>query len=160
MNQGISIKITNINGYDMNDFYNLQRFITAQSPVYPFVCAELRNGYKASHWMWFIFPQIRGLGHSAMANKFAISSLEEARAYLDHEILGNRLRECTQLVTQIEGRTIQQILGSPDDLKFVSSMTLFAMATTNNLDFERALQKYFAGKYDQLTVELLSRSGD
>ncbi|MGZ5028149.1 MAG: DUF1810 domain-containing protein [Methylobacter sp.] len=144
----------------MNDFYNLQRFITAQNPVYPHVCTELRNGYKTSHWMWFIFPQIRGLGHSAMANKFAISSIEEARAYLDHPILGNRLRECTQLVIQIEGRTIRQIFGSPDDLKFASSMTLFAMATPNNPDFEKALQKYFAGKYDQLTVELLSRVDD
>ena len=144
----------------MNDPYNLQRFIDAQSPVYPLVCSELRKGYKTSHWMWFVFPQIRGLGYSAMAKKFAISSLEEARAYLDHSILGNRLRECAQLVYQIEGRTIQQIFGSPDDLKFASSMTLFAMATSDNLDFEAALQKYFAGKYDQLTVELLSRADD
>src|SRR2546425_8541472 len=113
----------------MNDPYNLQRFVDAQEPFYEEVCRELREGYKRSHWMWFIFPQIKGLGHSPMANKFAISSLQEAEAYLNHPILGPRLRECSRLVTLLEGRSIDQIFGSTDSLKFRSSMTLFAHAT-------------------------------
>ena len=136
----------------MNDPYNLQRFTDAQNPIYGQVCSELRHGCKTGHWMWFIFPQIRGLGHSPRASKFAISSLEEAGAYLNHPILGSRLRECTRLVNHIEGRTIRQIFGYPDDLKFRSSMTLFAHATSENQDFKDALQKYFAGEYDRLTV--------
>jgi len=110
--------------------------------------------------MWFVFPQIDGLGYSTIAKKFAISSLEEARAYLDHPVLGSRLRECSQLVYQIEGRSIQQIFGYPDYLKLASSMTLFAMASSDNQDFKLVLQKYFAGNYDQLTVERLSIIGE
>jgi uncharacterized protein (DUF1810 family) len=139
----------------MNDPYNLQRFIDAQNPIYEQVCSELRRGYKTGHWMWFIFPQIRGLGHSPMASRFAISSLEEARAYLNDPILGSRIRECTRLINRAEGRTIQQIFGYPDVLKFQSSITLFAHATSENKDFEDALQKYFTGEYDRLTVERL-----
>jgi len=139
----------------MNDPYNLQRFIDAQNPIYEQVCSELRRGYKTGHWMWFIFPQIRGLGHSPMASRFAISSLEEARAYLNDPILGSRFRECTRLINHAEGRTIQQIFGYPDVLKFQSSITLFAHATSENKDFEDALQKYFTGEYDLLTVERL-----
>ena len=139
----------------MNDPYNLQRFIDAQNPIYEQVCSELRRGYKTGHWMWFIFPQIRGLGHSPMASRFAISSLEEARAYLNDPMLGSRLRECTRLINRAEGLTIQQIFGYPDVLKFQSSMTLFAHATSENKDFEDALQKYFTGEYDRLTVERL-----
>jgi len=139
----------------MNDPYNLQRFIDAQNPIYERVCSELRQGCKTGHWMWFIFPQIRGLGHSQMASKFAISSLEEAGAYLNDPILGSRFRECTRLVNRTDGRTIRQIFGYPDALKFRSSMTLFAHATSKNQDFEDALQKYFAGEYDRLTVERL-----
>jgi uncharacterized protein (DUF1810 family) len=139
----------------MNDPYNLQRFIDAQNPIYEQVCSELRRGCKTGHWMWFIFPQIRGLGHSPMASKFAISSLEEARAYLNDPILGSRIRECTRLINRAEGRTIQQIFGYPDVLKFQSSITLFAHATSENKDFEHALQKYFTGEYDLLTVERL-----
>ena len=139
----------------MNDPYNLQRFIDAQNPIYEQVCSELRRGYKTGHWMWFIFPQIRGLGHSPMASRFAISSLEEARAYLNDPILGPRFRECTRLINRAEGRTIQQIFGYPDVLKFQSSITLFAHATSENKDFEDALQKYFTGEYDRLTVERL-----
>ena len=139
----------------MNDPYNLQRFIDAQNPIYEQVCSELRQGCKTGHWMWFIFPQIRGLGHSPMASRFAISSLEEARAYLNDPMLGSRLRECTRLINRAEGLTIQQIFGYPDVLKFQSSMTLFAHATSENKDFEDALQKYFTGEYDQLTVERL-----
>jgi len=111
----------------MNDPYNLQRFIDAQNPIYEQVCSELRRGCKTGHWMWFIFPQIRGLGHSPMASRFAISSPEEARAYLNDPILGSRFRECTRLINRAEGRTIQQIFGYPDVLKFQSSITLILL---------------------------------
>src|SRR5437773_8506710 len=120
----------------MNDPYDLHRCVDAQDSGYEAVCFELRDGYKRSHWMWFIFPQIKGLGHSPLANKFAISSLQEAEAFLDHPILGPRLRECTQLVSLVEGRSIDQILGHTDGLKFRSSMTLFAHATSDNEVFK------------------------
>jgi uncharacterized protein (DUF1810 family) len=131
----------------------LQRFLDAQEGIFEQVCAELRQGRKRSHWMWFIFPQIRGLGASQTANFYAISSLQEAAAYLAHSVLGPRLRECTRLVNLVEGRSIAQIFGFPDDLKFRSSMTLFARATEDNEVFEQALEKYFAGQEDSLTIE-------
>lgn len=137
------------------DSYHLERFTAAQEPVYRHVIAELRDGHKRSHWMWFIFPQIRGLGHSATAVHFAISSLDEARAYLTHPVLGTRLRECTQLVSAVEGRSIHQILGHPDDLKFRSCMTLFANATSDNGIFLTALDKYFGGEPDPETLARL-----
>jgi uncharacterized protein (DUF1810 family) len=137
------------------DPYDLQRFIQAQDPVYDEVCGELRNGRKESHWMWFIFPQLRGLGHSQMAVKFGIASREEAEEYLKHPILGPRLRECSRLVNLVEGRSIRQILGHPDDLKFRSSMSLFASIAPEEQVFQEALQKYFGGEQDRLTVELL-----
>ena len=139
----------------MTDPYNLQRFLDAQSPIFDQVRAELRQGRKRSHWMWFIFPQIAGLGHSAMATKFAIASLAEARAYLEHPVLGPRLRGCTELVNDVEGRSISEILGPPDDMKFRSSMTLFARATSDNRVFLEALQKYFGGEADPLTLAKL-----
>src|SRR5271157_938227 len=120
----------------MNDPFNLQRFVDAQRPIFDQVCSELRDGRKTSHWMWFIFPQIKGLGHSQLARKFAIASLEEANAYLEHPILGPRLIECTNLVNLIEGRSIEQIFGYPDNLKFCSCMTLFARATDNHVFVE------------------------
>jgi uncharacterized protein (DUF1810 family) len=135
------------------DPHNLQRFVEAQEPIYGQVLAELRAGRKRSHWIWFIFPQIAGLGHSSTAQDYAIRSLREAGAYLQHPVLGPRLRECTQLVNQIEGSSIHTIFGSPDDMKFRSSMTLFAKATTDNEPFATALQKYFDGKPDALTLE-------
>lgn len=138
-----------------NDRYNLQRFVDAQSPVFEDVCLELHEGRKKGHWMWFIFPQIEGLGYSPPARKFAISSREEAEAYLNHPILGPRLRHCTRLITLVEGRSIDQIFGDPDDLKFHSSMTLFANATSENQVFTDALHKYFGGEPDRLTVERL-----
>lgn len=141
----------------MDDPYNLQRFIIAQQPVIENVLAELQAGRKQSHWMWFIFPQVKGLGHSDMARKFAISSLEEAAAYLQHPILGKRLRECSRLVAAIEGRTIEQIFGYPDDMKFQSSMTLFSEATEDNEIFLQCLRKYFAGKIDSHTFAQLGR---
>jgi uncharacterized protein (DUF1810 family) len=139
----------------MSDPYDLQRFVDAQNPVFEQVCAELRQGRKQTHWMWFIFPQIKGLGSSPTAIEFAISSQQEAEAYVRHTILGPRLRECSRLVTLVEGRSINQIFGYPDDLKFHSSMTLFARTTCENRIFKNALHKYFAGEPDQLTLERL-----
>jgi uncharacterized protein (DUF1810 family) len=139
----------------MNDPYDLQRFVNAQNSVFEQVCAELRQGRKRTHWMWFIFPQIKGLGSSPMAIEFAISSLQEAEAYVRHPILGPRLRECSRLVTLVEGRSIHQIFGHPDNLKFHSSMTLFASTTGENQIFKDALQKYFGGEPDRRTVERL-----
>ena len=135
-----------------DDPFNLQRFVDAQHPVYQQVCFELRSGRKQSHWMWFIFPQLKGLGHSQLAKKFAISSRAEAQAYLEHPVLGSRLRACSTLVTLIESPTIQQIFGTPDDLKFHSSMTLFARVAADHQVFDDALNKYFAGEPDQRTL--------
>ncbi len=142
-------------GTDTRDPYNLQRFVDAQDPVFAQVCAELRQGRKTGHWMWFIFPQIAGLGHSETARKFAISSRQEAEAYLKHPVLGPRLRECSRLAALVEGRSAHQIFGSPDDLKFRSSMTLFAGVTSDNEVFTHALRKYFAGEPDGLTLQKL-----
>jgi uncharacterized protein (DUF1810 family) len=139
----------------VSDPFDLQRFVNAQNPVYEKVCAELRAGQKESHWMWFIFPQLRGLGSSAMAIAFGIVSRHEAAAYLDHAVLGPRLLECTRLVSLVEGRSISQILGYPDDLKFRSSMTLFANVASGNQVFNDALDKYFGGEPDPLTLERL-----
>jgi len=139
----------------MNDPHGLKRFVDAQNPVYEHVLAELRKGEKEEHWMWFIFPQLRGLGHSHMATAFGVASRQEAEAYLEHPVLGPRLRECTHLVNRIEGRSIHQIFGHPDDLKFRSSMTLFASVAPDNQVFQEALRKYFAGQPDPLTLERL-----
>ena len=136
----------------MSDPYNLQRFVEAQNPVYAKVCSELHEGRKRSHWMWFVFPQIVGLGSSPLGRKFAISSLAEAAAYLAHPILGPRLAECTKLVNLVEGRSVAEIFGHPDDLKFRSSMTLFARATQDNQVFVAAVQKYFKGEPDPATL--------
>lgn len=134
---------------------NLGRFVEAQAPVYDRALAELKAGRKQSHWMWFVFPQIAGLGHSPMAQHYAIQNLAEARAYLAHPLLGARLRECAQAVLDVEGKTAHEIFGSPDDLKFRSSMTLFAHAAPDEKLFRAALEKYFDGKEDALTLEKL-----
>lgn len=139
----------------MHDPYDLQRFVDAQQPVYDTVCAELRSGRKRSHWIWFIFPQIAGLGYSEMARRYAISSLDEAKAYLAHPVLGPRLRECTQLVADIEGHRIDEIFWHPDDMKFRSSMTLFAQAAEDNALFVACLEKYFGGQADDATLARL-----
>jgi uncharacterized protein (DUF1810 family) len=139
----------------MTDPFDLQRFVDAQAPVYRRVLAELRQGQKQSHWMWFIFPQLAGLGHSPMARRFAIRSRDEASAYLGHAVLGSRLRECTALVNAIEGRTIREILGSPDDLKFHSAMTLFGAVSSEPL-FAEAIDKFYRGTPDQKTMDLLA----
>jgi uncharacterized protein (DUF1810 family) len=138
----------------MTDSFHLQRFLDAQSSVYPRVLAELRRAQKQSHWMWFIFPQFAGLGHSPMAQRFAIASRGEAVAYLGHAVLGHRLRECTALVNAVDGRAIREILGTPDDLKFCSSMTLFGAVSTDP-EFAAAISKFYGGRPDQATLDLL-----
>jgi uncharacterized protein (DUF1810 family) len=140
---------------DKIDRYNLQRFVEAQDPIFGQVTSELRAGRKMSHWMWFIFPQIRGLGRSPTAIEYAISGLDEARAYLSHPVLGPRLRECTELALMVENRAAAQIFGSPDEMKFRSCMTLFAQVAPKDNMFEKALQKYFRGVPDQLTLDRL-----
>ena len=140
----------------MEDPFTLNRFVEAQSRVIDQVCSELRAGRKRSHWMWYIFPQISGLGSSAMAREFAISSLAEAAAYLDHSVLAPRLRTCTALVNAIEGRSIEEVFGYPDYLKFHSSMTLFASAAPNEPVFQAALQRFFGARLDRLTLDRLS----
>jgi uncharacterized protein (DUF1810 family) len=142
----------------MADGYNLDRFVSAQDAVFAQVCSELQAGKKRSHWMWFIFPQLIGLGSSFLAVKFAISSLEEAAAYLRHPTLGRRLEECTKLVTLVDSRSISEILGYPDNLKFHSSMTLFAQAPNASAAFKEALEKYFNGELDHVTLSRLRSS--
>jgi len=139
----------------MDDPYDLQRFVDAQSTVIDQVRSELRAGRKRSHWMWFIFPQMKGLGFSEMARRFGIASLAEAQAYLAHPVLGPRLRECAQLVTAVQGKSVLEILGSPDDQKFCSSLTLFARATTDHQVFQDGLRKYYGGSCDTATLKLL-----
>jgi uncharacterized protein (DUF1810 family) len=141
---------------DAMDPYDLPRFIDAQHGIYAKVQTELAAGCKTTHWMWFIFPQIAGLGHSAMAQKYAISSLDEAKAYLDHPVLGARLRDSTRLVTAVNGRSIEDIFGYPDHLKFHSSMTLFARVAGDEQIFTRALDKYWQAKLDKQTIERLN----
>jgi uncharacterized protein (DUF1810 family) len=141
----------------MSDRFDLDRFVEAQAGVYEQACAELRAGRKRSHWMWFVFPQIRGLGSSEMAVRYGISGQEEARAYLDHPVLGPRLLECAGIVVGLEGKTVGEIFGHPDDLKFHSSMTLFGeVEGPAERVFHQALKKYFGGKTDQATLERLA----
>jgi len=139
----------------MSEPHDLQRFVDAQDPMFDQVRTELRAGRKRSHWMWFVFPQLSGLGTSPIARRYAISSRAEAEAYLDHPILGPRLHECTRLVTEIRGRTIDEIFGYPDNMKFRSSMTLFAHARLDNKIFTEAIKKYFPDGFDPLTLERL-----
>jgi uncharacterized protein (DUF1810 family) len=136
------------------DPHDLDRFLVAQQPVIGAVRDELRLGRKASHWMWFVFPQLAGLGRSAMAQHYAIGSVEEARAFLDHPVLGSRLVECVELVLAVEGRTAHDIFGSPDDMKLRSCLTLFDAIDRNGV-FARALERYFEGKPDRATLDLL-----
>jgi uncharacterized protein (DUF1810 family) len=139
----------------MDDPFDLKRFVHAQIADYGTAVSELRAGRKRSHWMWYIFPQLRGLGSSSMADLYAISSLEEAQAYLRHPLLGPRLRESTELANQAGARKAEEVFPYPDNLKFRSSVTLFSRATEDNSVFHRALEKYFAGIPDPLTLDLL-----
>lgn len=132
--------------------FDLDRFVEAQAPVIDTVRLELKRGKKQSHWMWFVFPQVAGLGFSAMSQRFAISSLDEARAYLAHPVLGERLRRCVELVLQVENRSAHQIFGSPDDMKFRSCLTLFAEASSEEV-FLRAFDRYFEGTADPATLK-------
>jgi uncharacterized protein (DUF1810 family) len=144
-------------GQNMTDEPNdLRRFVDAQAGIYETVIDELTTGRKRSHWMWFVFPQLRGLGSSPTAVRFGISSIDEARAYLAHELLGPRLRECARLVAAIEGRSAQEIFGRPDDLKLRSSMTLFARAADDNDDFVAVLDKFYGGEEDAATLARLT----
>ena len=136
--------------------HDLNRFVEAQHAIYSQVIAELATGRKQTHWMWFIFPQIAGLGFSAMAQRFAVGSRAEAEAYLEHPLLGPRLIECTGLVLGVSGKSIRAILGSPDDLKFRSSMTLFD-AVSDHAIFSEAIAKYYAGDKDPATLAILAR---
>lgn len=136
--------------------HDLDRFVEAQEPVYSRVIAELAAGRKQSHWMWFVFPQVAGLGFSAMAQRYAIGSRAEAEAYLAHPVLGPRLIECTRLVLGVADKTIHAILGSPDDLKFRSSMTLFDAVSDIRI-FADAIDKYYAGERDPATLAALER---
>jgi uncharacterized protein (DUF1810 family) len=138
-------------GGAMDDPFDLQRFVDAQDRVYDGVLA----GAKRSHWIWFIFPQLSGLGSSSTAELFGIESLEEARAYLAHPVLGPRLRECARLVASIEDRSVDEVFGWPDNLKVRSSMTLFTRATDDNADFLAVLEKFYGGQQDPRTLELL-----
>jgi uncharacterized protein (DUF1810 family) len=138
--------------------YDLNRFLAAQAESYDAALSEIRSGRKRSHWMWFVFPQYAGLGFSPMSQEYAIKSIEEARAYLNHPVLGPRLVECTQGVLGVEGRTASEIFGSPDDMKLKSSATLFAQVSDAGSVFEQVLQKYFDTKPDPKTMQLLAIS--
>ncbi len=142
-----------------NDPYDLARFVHAQQRVYPNVLAELQGGAKRSHWMWFIFPQFEGLGESPTSVYYSIRSTEEARQYLAHPVLGPRLLECCRIILSLEGRSVHEIFGSPDDMKLKSSMTLFDRVGGSEKTFAAVLNKYFGGQRDELTLELLKRSG-
>jgi len=137
-----------------NDPFDLDRFVRAQAADYDRALSELRGGQKRSHWMWYIFPQIEGLGQSPMSRRYSIKSAAEARAYLDHPVLGLRLRECAAAVNGIAGRSALEIFGSPDDMKLRSCATLFANVSDDNV-FEQVLQKYFNGQHDQETLRRL-----
>ncbi|HLE42110.1 MAG TPA: DUF1810 domain-containing protein [Nitrospirota bacterium] len=142
-----------------DDPFDLGRFTSAQERVYETVLAELRSGWKRSHWMWYVFPQIAGLGHTSTSKHYAIKSIEEARAYINHPVLGARLVECAEAVLAVQGRSVSQIFGYPDDMKLKSSMTLFASVTEDpHSVFIRVLEKYFHGEQDAMTLQLLKVS--
>lgn len=149
-----------MNDFKMNDSrtndFRLQRFVDAQSPCYEQVLSELAKADKQGHWMWFIFPQVQGLGSSENSKKFSIKSIAEARAYLEHPLLGKRLQECCQLIMDIEAGSISEALGFPDDRKLKSSMTLFAYVAGMNSIFDKVLEKHFAAKPDLLTLEIIA----
>lgn len=142
----------------MKDPFNLERFLLAQEKVYPTVVNELKSGMKRSHWMWFIFPQIEGLGRTEMAKRYSIKSLDEAKAYVSHPLLGSRFQECIDLVLAIDGKSANDIFGNPDDLKFRSSMTLFLRAAPHIDLFQRAINKYYDGQHDDITNQVLDEA--
>ena len=141
----------------MHSIFDLDRFISAQENQYHQALSEIKNGQKGSHWMWFVFPQIDGLGFSNMTVKYAIKSRDEAIAYLHHSVLGPRLREITEALLEVKGKSALEIMGSPDYLKLKSCMTLFALVSNENSLFQRVLDKYFGGKLDEQTIDLLEK---
>lgn len=143
---------------DVGDRYDLNRFVQAQERDYQRTLSEVKNGHKRSHWMWYIFPQFDGLGFSAMSKRYAIKSIAEAKAYLDHPILGSRLIECVEAALSVEGRSAHEIFGSPDDMKLKSCATLFAYVSPPGSVFEQLLEKFFKGDRDQKTLDLLANS--
>lgn len=143
-------------GTTMDDPHDLRRFVDAQEPVWPAVTAELARGAKASHWMWFVFPQLKGLGRSRTAQHYGIASRDEALAYWRHPLLGPRLKHCTELMLAVPDRSALQVLGSPDDLKFRSSMTLFEQVAPDEPAFARAIERFFGGERDTATLSLLA----
>ena len=144
----------------MDDPWNLVRFVEAQERVYKSVLEELRRGSKQNHWMWYIFPQLAGLGSSATSRSYSISGLDEARAYIHHALLGTRLIECTQLVLELKGRSTRAVFGSPDYMKFRSCMTLFALADPDTPCFQDAVNRYYSGQVDDRTIAILSSTVD
>lgn len=149
--------MSQFNTIQQDDPFNLTRFLTAQKNIYQQVLAELKNGQKQSHWMWFIFPQIEGLGKSSTSIFYAIKNKEEAQAYLNHLILSQRLLECTNIILSIKGRSASQIFGFPDDMKLKSSMTLFSAISEHNSPFQQVLNKFFQGEKDEKTDYLLTK---
>lgn len=149
--------MSQFNMINQDDPFNLTRFLTAQESIYQQVLAELKNGKKRSHWMWFIFPQIQGLGKSPTSIFYAIKTKEEAQAYLNHTILGQRLLECTNIVLSIKGRYASEIFGFPDDMKLKYSMTLFSSIYDDNYPFKQVLDKFFQGKKDDKTDYILAK---
>jgi uncharacterized protein (DUF1810 family) len=143
----------------INDPFNLERFLQAQASDYDWALSELRDGEKRSHWMWYIFPQLEGLGRSSMSRQYSIKSATEARAFLHHPVLGPRLRECVTTVNSVLGRSAHEIFGSPDDLKLHSSVTLFAHVSEDAV-FQELLQKYFDGQPDDETLQLLRTAAE
>jgi uncharacterized protein (DUF1810 family) len=141
------------------DPFDLERFLLAQEPDYARALAEIKAGHKRTHWMWYIFPQLQGLGSSWISQRYAIKSAEEAKAYLEHPILGARLRECAEALLRIDGRTTAEIFGNPDDLKLKSCATLFASVSEPGSVFERILEKYYGGERDERTLQLLEKLG-
>lgn len=146
---------TSDNSPSLADPFDLSRFVRAQEDDYERVLLEIRGGLKCTHWMWYIFPQVDGLAFSATSKHYSIKSLEEAKAYLDHPVLGPRLLECAEAVVRVEGRSASEILGSPDDLKLRSCATLFASVSPPGAVFDRLLDKYYRGRRDDKTLELL-----
>ena len=146
-------------GSRVDDPYDQDRFLVAQEGIYAQALSEIMRGQKRTHWMWFIFPQLDGLAFSATSKLYSVKSIEEARAYLDHPVLGARLRECAEAVVGIEGRSAAQIFGSPDDLKLKSSATLFACVSPPDSVFHRLLAKYYGCEQDTRTLDLLAASG-
>lgn len=145
---------------EQNDPFNLGRFITAQQGIYDQALSELRAGKKRTHWMWFIFPQIQGLGTSTTAKRYALQNRHEALGYLNHPVLGERLLECTETILDIEGRSVTEIFGFPDDVKLRSSMTLFESVAEPDSVFALVLEKFFHGNRDGMTLQLLGQEDD